>query len=88
MNNAQGTSALDFPTPHPPTFLFQYQQTEVKPRIGRVGDISLLLGVFPLPSLRYTINFTVKDEDNVLMYLSVNKQTTTTFVSMQDGNKS
>ena len=39
----------------------------------RVGDISLLLGVFPLPSLRYTINYTVKDEDNVLMYFSVNE---------------
>ena len=53
--------------------LFQYQQIEVKPRIDRVGDVSLLLGVFPLPSLKYTINFTVKDEDNVLMYLSVNE---------------
>ena len=31
-----------------------------------IGDVSL-----PLPSLKYTINFTVKYEDNVLMYLSV-----------------
>ena len=36
-----------------------------------IGDVSLLLGVFSLPSLKNTINFTVKYEDNVLMYLSV-----------------
>ena len=45
--------------------LFQYQQIEEKLQIGRVGDISLLSGVFPSPSLRYTINYTVKDEYNV-----------------------
>ena len=51
---------------HLPTdSLFQYQQIEEKLRIGRVGEISLLSGVFPSPSLRYTINYTVKDEYNV-----------------------
>ena len=47
--------------------LIHYIVLHIKEKLqrGRVGEISLLSGVFPLPSLRYTINYTVKDECNV-----------------------